>query len=224
MFLSILPTCTRSPTCLKFLPFLPMKKWKSNLHLDLRLRSIKITSENINIKFIFRLIGNKRKYEFLPCGITWTQIDDFHNDDTGEALVIDKSEIKESKAKLNEDNNIRTSDLGNQENDKVYVKENKFGGENKKNKAEQEGVVEGKNDTGVEPYLKKNVEYKDVKDNPVRKISRFKDQQNQYSSKSRLCPHILPIIGDHLPFAPKINVNGKKIVKKPSLQNEKYVK
>ena len=125
---------------------------------------------------------------------------------------------------MDEDKNIRTSDHGDQGNEKVYVKENKFGGENKRNKAEQECVVEVKNDTAVEPDFKKNVEDKDVKDNPVRKISRFKDQQNPYSYKSRVCPHILPIIDDHLPFAPKINVNGKKIVKKPSLQNEKYVK
>ena len=86
---------------------------------------------------------------------------------------------------LNEEKNISTSekidnvdlhcngDLGNV---KVYVKENKFGEENKKNKSEQEDAVEVKNDTEAEPYLKKNVEDKDVKDNPVRKSSRFKDQ------------------------------------------------
>ena len=156
------------------------------------------------------------------------QSDNCHYDDTDEALVIDKikweREIEESKAKLNEDKNIRTSDHGDQGNDKVYVKENKFGGENKKNKAEQEGVVEVKNDTAVEPDFKKNFEDKDVKDNPVRKISRFKYQQTQHSSKNNLCPHILPMIDDHLPFSPKINVNGKKIVRKPFHQNEKYVK
>ena len=134
---------------------------------------------------------------------------------------------------FNEDKYIRTSEKidnvdmycnGDQGNDNVYVKENTFGGENKKSKTEQEGVVEVKNDTAVEPYLKKNVEDKDMKDNLVRKSSRFKYQQNQYSSKNKLCPHILPMIDDHLPFAPKINVNGKKIVSKTFHQNEKYVK
>ena len=134
---------------------------------------------------------------------------------------------------LNEEKNISTSEKidnvdlhcnGDLGNDKVYVKENKFGEENKKNKSEQEDAVEVKNDTEAEPYLKKNVEDKDVKDNPVRKNSNFKDQQNQHSYKNKLCPHILPIFDDHLPFAPKINVNGKKIVSKPFHQNEKYVK
>ena len=96
--------------------------------------------------------------------------------------------------------------------------------ENKKSKSQQEGVDEVKNDRAVESYLKKNVEDKEVKDNLVRKSSRFKYQQNQYSSKNKLCPHILPMIDDHLPFSPKINVNGKKIVRKPFHQNEKYVK
>ena len=118
----------------------------------------------------------------------------------------EEREMQESKgnAKLNEYKNDKKSEKG----------------ENEKNKVEHQGVVEVKKVTAIGPDFKED---KDVKENPVRNISQ-NYQQNQYSSENKLCPHILPLIDDHLPFAPKINLNEKKIVSKPLHKNEKFVK
>ena len=138
----------------------------------------------------------------------------------------EEREMQESKgnAKLNEYKNDKKSEKIDNVNmygiGKVYVKENNFEGENEKNKVEHQGVVEVKKVTAIGPDFKED---KDVKENPVRNISQ-NYQQNQYSSENALCPHILPMIDDHLPFAPKINLNEKKIVSKPLHKNEKFVK